>query len=102
MAEGFGLVIPDNLLSQLQEVDTKVAKLATESKNTASTFVASFSDMVNNGTEPLSKSLDGIISKVSKLGDVNSIIAQAADNINKMNNSGDGENKNIDKLKSQL
>lgn len=123
MAEGFGLVIPDNLLSQLQEVDTKVAKIAETSKNTASIFTNSFSQMAQAGANPLADALDKIISKQSKIGNITSSfdnvgksmgqsadnakslstsIAQAADNINKMNNSGDGGNKNIEKLKSQL
>lgn len=123
MAEGFGLVIPDNLLSQLQEVDTKVAKIAETSKNTASIFTNSFSQMAQAGANPLADALDKIISKQSQIGNItysfdnvgksmgqsadnakslSTSIAQAADNINKMNNSGDGENKNIEKLKSQL
>ena len=117
MAEGFGLVIPDDLLTKLQEVDTKVAKIAETSKNTASVFTNSFSQMAKGGANPLADALDKIISKQSQLGSISSSvgevgksmeqsadsakglstsIAQAADNINKLSTGSNGVQSSVD------
>ena len=107
MANGFGLVVPDDLLNKLDQVDKKIEDIATSSERTSATFVSAFKDMAN-GIDPLTNALKDIISKqndissgskgISDFGNamdkaseqaqgMSSSITQAAENINRMSGS---------------